>query len=63
MIKAYAPDPYRPQVRIIIDAAGRWLEFPYEVNLWENETQEGHARLIAGPLDPARVGIDPLALL
>ena len=63
VIKAYAPDPYRPQVRIIIDAAGRWLEFPYEVNLWENETQEGHARLIAGPLDPARVGIDPLALL
>jgi len=63
VVKAYAPDPHRPQVRVIIDAAGKWLEFPYDVNLWEHETQEGHVRLIAGPLDPARVGIDPLTLL
>ena len=62
VMKVYAPDPYRPQVKVVLDRAGSRLEFPYEVNLWE-QTEEGSASTIVAPIDPASVGIDPLALL
>jgi putative nucleotidyltransferase with HDIG domain len=62
VMKVYAPDPYRPQVKVVLDRAGSRLEFPYEVNLWE-QTEEGFASTIVAPIDPASVGIDPLALL
>ena len=62
LVKVYAPDPYRPQVKVVLDRAGSRLEFPYEVNLWE-QTEEGSASTIVAPIDPASVGIDPLALL
>ena len=32
--KTYAPDPYRPQVRIVAAEDGTMLERPYYVNLW-----------------------------
>ena len=59
----YAPDPHRPQVRVIVDGAGARVELPYEVNLWENDGAEGKPSAVATPIDPAEVGIDPLALL
>ena len=33
--KVYAPDPYRPQVRVLIDRAGEPIDLPYDLNLWE----------------------------
>jgi putative nucleotidyltransferase with HDIG domain len=63
VVKVYAPDPHRPQVKVILDSAGTRLEFPYEVNLWEAPEHEGRPSAIAAPVDPAVVGIDPLALL
>ncbi len=62
VLKVYAPDPYRPQVKIVIDRAGGRLEFPYEVNLWE-QNEDGYASTIVAPLDPTAVGVDPLGLL
>ena len=62
VMKVYAPDPYRPQVKVVVDRAGSRLQFPYEVNLWE-QTEEGSASTIVAPIDPASVGIDPLTLL
>jgi putative nucleotidyltransferase with HDIG domain len=62
VVKVYAPDPYRPQVKVVLDRAGARIDLPYEVNLWE-QNQEGLASAIAAPLDPAVVGIEPLALL
>jgi hypothetical protein len=38
------------------------LEHSYELNLWE-DSLEGQARSIVAPVDPAEVGIDPLALI
>jgi hypothetical protein len=38
----YAPDPYRPAVRVLIGRDGKRLELPYELNLWE--TTEDPAR-------------------
>jgi hypothetical protein len=62
VMKVYAPDPYRPQVKVVVDHAGSRLQLPYEVNLWE-QTAEGSASTIVAPVDPASVGIDPLTLL
>jgi putative nucleotidyltransferase with HDIG domain len=60
--KIYAPDPHRPRVKVVLDKAGARVDFPYEVNLWE-QNGEGHANAIVAPLDSAAVGIDPLSLL
>jgi putative nucleotidyltransferase with HDIG domain len=58
VLKAYAPDPYRPQVRILFDANRKPLPKTEEVNLWE--VDEGQTRSIQAPVDPAEYGIDPL---
>jgi putative nucleotidyltransferase with HDIG domain len=63
VMKVNAPDPHRPQVKVIADAAGAHLAYPYEVNLWENEETEGTPSSIVSPLDPAELGIDPLTLI
>ena len=60
--KVHAPDPHRPRVKVVIDRAGAHLDFPYEVNLWE-QNEERSANAIVAPLDPSVVGIDPLSLL
>ena len=62
VVKVYAPDPYRPQVRIVMDGEGRRLERPYDVNLWEPQS-DGRISAIQKPLDPVEVGIDPLAMI
>jgi hypothetical protein len=60
-LKTYAPDPYRPRVRVLRGADGTDLARPYEVNLWEAE--EGRPVSVQAPLDPAAYGIDPLSHL
>jgi len=62
VIKIYAPDPYRPQVRVVVDRMGGRLEVPYDVNLWESQP-EGRPSSVAAPIDPADLGLDPLMLL
>jgi putative nucleotidyltransferase with HDIG domain len=59
--KAYAADPYRPQVRILFDKTGEKLAPPEDVNLWE-VTDESN-RSVQAPLDPTDYGIDPLVYL
>ena len=59
--KTYAPDPYRPRVRVIADKDGVLLERPYELSLWTAD--EGQAQSVQAPLDPAAHDIDPLAYL
>jgi HD-GYP domain-containing protein (c-di-GMP phosphodiesterase class II) len=61
--KVYAPDPFRPQVRILFDRAGTRVELPYDLNLWEVEPQEGRPSSVAKPVDPADYQIDPLTLM
>ncbi len=56
--KAYAPDPYRPQVRILFGTGGEKLARPEDLNLWE--ITDGPPRSVQSPLDPADYGIDPL---
>jgi putative nucleotidyltransferase with HDIG domain len=61
VLKTYAPDPYRPRVRVLIDRTGRRMEHPVELNLWE--AREGEPGSVEAPLDPANYDFDPLAYL
>jgi putative nucleotidyltransferase with HDIG domain len=58
--RVHAPDPYRPRVRILIDAAGTRLDLPIDRNLWEPPYAGATAESIVSPLDPGEYGIDPL---
>lgn len=61
VLKAYAPDPYRPRVKVLTRPDGQKLEHPYDVSLWD--AHEGQPRSIQAPVDAAEAGIDPLAYL
>lgn len=59
----HAPDPHRPQVRVIADVQGARLERTYDVNLWETSPQTGGPSAVASPVEPEPLGIDPMTLL
>ena len=63
VINVYAPDPYRPHVRVLIDRDGRRLDLPYELNLWEPSDDPLRPASIVAPLDPADYAFDPLLLM
>ncbi len=62
VLKVNAPDPHRPQVRVLFDREGNRLSLVYDVNLWE-ETEPERPSSIATPLDPKEYQIDPLMLI
>jgi putative nucleotidyltransferase with HDIG domain len=62
VIRIYAPDPERPQVRVLFDRDGKRLALTYDVNLWE-PAGEGRAAAIVKPVDAAQYQIDPLMLI
>ena len=61
VLKAHAPDPYRPRVRVLMDRDEMPLADPPEMNLWEMGEDNDNA--IQAPIDPAEYGIDPLLQL
>jgi putative nucleotidyltransferase with HDIG domain len=63
VLRAHAPDPHRPQVRVILDRTGQPLERPYDVNLWESTPGGERPETVDTPLDPAEYGIDPLVYI
>jgi hypothetical protein len=63
VIRVYAPDPYRPKVRVIVGADGSKLTRPYDVNLWETAGDASKPQSVISPVDPATTGIDPLTYL
>ena len=63
VLKVYAPDPYRPQVRVLFDRHGKRLDLTDDINLWESDGTDGRPNSIVAPLDPADYQVDPLALM
>lgn len=63
VLRVYAPDPYRPKVRVVLDEAGMRLPQPYDVNLWETDASARGPHSVLAPLDPASYGLDPLTYL
>jgi putative nucleotidyltransferase with HDIG domain len=61
VLKAYAPDPYRPRVRLLFTADRKTVPEAVELDLWESEGPQ--SRSIQAPVDPADYGIDPLTHL
>jgi putative nucleotidyltransferase with HDIG domain len=61
VLKVYAPDPYRPRVRLLFDKSGERIQRPVEMNLWE--AREGEPQSIEAPVDPAQFDVDPLDYL
>ena len=62
VLKVHAPDPHRPQVRVLFDREGKRLSLPYDLNLWEG-TEADRPGSIVAPLDPAEYQLDPLTLI
>ncbi|MGE5813720.1 MAG: HD-GYP domain-containing protein [Acidobacteriota bacterium] len=63
VVKVHAPDPYRPRVRVITDAADQRIEVPVDRNLWDAVDDQGNPMTVSKPLDPAEYGLDPLSFL
>jgi len=61
--QVHAPDPARPQVRVVTDAQGARLERTFDINLWEATPGAGLPTAVVAPIDPAETGIDPLSLM
>ena len=61
--RVYAPDPYRPHVRVLVGREGARLELPYDVSLWETTDNPRLPKSIVAPLDPADFSFDPLTLI
>ena len=59
----YAPDPYRPHVKVLIDREGKRLDLPYELNLWETSEDPQRPSTVVAPLDPADFTFDPLLVM
>jgi putative nucleotidyltransferase with HDIG domain len=56
-------DPFRPQVKIIMNEKGELLEEPLLANTWERDGRGEHSRAVVEAVDPETVDIDPLKYL
>ena len=56
-------DPFRPQVKIIMDAKGDTVEEPLLANTWDRDSKGEHPRAVVEAVDPEPLGIDPLKYL
>ena len=60
VVRVYAPDPRRPRVKVLFDRAGRKLDFPYTLNLWQEANDPERPHAVTVPVDPSTVDVDPL---
>ena len=56
-------DPFRPQVKILTNEKGEFLEEPLLANTWERDGRGEHSRAVVEAVDPESVDIDPLKYL
>ena len=61
--KVYAPDPHRPQVRVLFGRDGQRIEPSYDVNLWETADAAAGPSSVVAPVDPAEYDVDPLMVM
>jgi putative nucleotidyltransferase with HDIG domain len=56
-------DPFRPQVKMVLDRRGERLEEPSLINTWEPDHRGQHKFAVVEAVDPDAAGVDPLAYL
>jgi len=63
VLRVHAPDPSKPDVRVVTDANGRRLDTPRDLSLWAEAGPGGPPPRIVTPVAPGDTGIDPLLYL
>jgi putative nucleotidyltransferase with HDIG domain len=61
--QTHPEDPFRPQVKLVLDSKGAPLETPLLTNTWDRDSRGAFPRGVVEAVDGAQVGIDPLAYL
>jgi putative nucleotidyltransferase with HDIG domain len=56
-------DPFRPQVKVLLDRLGAPVEEPVLVNTWEPDARGDFPSAVVEAVDPDAVNLDPLAHL
>ena len=56
-------DPFRPQVKVLLDATGQAVEVPPLVNTWEPDSRGNFTHAVVEAVDPDTVHIDPLTYM
>jgi putative nucleotidyltransferase with HDIG domain len=56
-------DPFRPQVKVVLDGNGEHVPEPLVINIWERDVQGRHPYSVVEAVSPDTVGLDPLLLL
>src|SRR5436190_16122375 len=63
VMSVYAPDPYRPQVRVLLGRDSSRLDLPFDLNLWDTSDDPQRPASIVAPLDSTNYQFDPLLLM
>jgi putative nucleotidyltransferase with HDIG domain len=61
--QTHPEDPFRPQVKLIMDPKGQKLETPLLTNTWDRDVRGEFPRAVVEAVDSQQVGIDPLGYL
>ena len=61
--QTHPEDPFRPQVKLVLDANGAPYETPMLTNTWDRDSRGEYPRAVVAAVDGPVVGIDPLAYL
>lgn len=56
-------DPFRPQVKIVMDRSGAAVDEPRLANAWDRDSRGGYPYAVVEAVDPESVAIDPLKYL
>ena len=56
-------DPFRPQVKVLIDRLGQRLEEPLMINTWDADTRGTFRWAVVEAVDPDTAQIDPLTYM
>lgn len=61
--QTHPEDPFRPQVKLVLDAKGAAYETPLLTNTWDRDSRGELAREVVEAIDGPEAGLDPLAYL
>jgi len=61
--QTHPDDPFRPQVKLVLDSKGAQYETPLLTNTWDRDGRGAFPRAVVEAVDGPQVGIDPLAYL
>ena len=61
--QTHPDDPFRPQVKLIMNRRGEQLETPLLTNTWDRDGRGEFPRAVVEAVDAQQVGIDPLSYL